>query len=122
MITSVAAAQSTVWYHDRRGDRPLSMEGYAYRPLVSPDGRKVFYLVRRAAPRSLALGELWAADVATGRSERLLPGFLVRFYHVSRDGTLLVFDTLDEAERSRVWLMPLDLRQPPRQLTPAAAC
>ena len=118
VITSVTAAQSTVWYHDQGGDRSLSIEGYAYRPQVSPDGRRVFYLIRRAATRALALGELWAADVMTGRSERVLPGVLMRSYQVSADGTRVVFDALDEVERSRVWLMPLDRRQPPRQLTP----
>jgi len=78
----------------------------------------VFYLVRRTAKHSRVLGELWAVDVASGRSEQILPGFLMRSYHISPDGTLLAFDGLDQAERSRVWLMPLDRGQPPRRLTP----
>jgi hypothetical protein len=75
----------------------------------------VFYLVRREAKRSL--GELWAADVVTGRSEPILPGTLMRSYHISPDGALLVFDGLDEAERSRVWVVTLEPLQAPRQLT-----
>ena len=118
VITSVASAQSTVWYHDSRGDRSVSVEGYAYRPLVSQDGSKVFYLIRRAPRHSLVLGELWTADLATGRNERLLPGFLMRSYHLSSDGKLIVFDALDDTDRSQVWVAALDRDQRPRRLTP----
>jgi serine/threonine protein kinase len=121
VVTSVTAVQSTVWYHDDRGERSISAEGYAYRPLVSPDGRRVFYLVRQAAKRSLALGELWAVDLVTGTSGRILPGVLMRSYHVSADGAQLVFDGLDDAERSRIWIVPLDRRAPPRQLSVGGA-
>src|SRR5207245_2288566 len=38
LIAAAGNSQSTVWYHDESGDRPVSVEGYAYRPLVSPDG------------------------------------------------------------------------------------
>ena len=44
----------------------------------------------------------------------------MRFYHVSRDGKFLVFDALDDSERSRLWVTPLDRGQPPRRLTPDA--
>jgi serine/threonine protein kinase/dipeptidyl aminopeptidase/acylaminoacyl peptidase len=118
VITSVGAQQSTVWYHDERGDRPLSVEGYSYRPLVSPDARKVFYLVRRGTRRSFAVGELWAADLATGRNERVLPGLLIRSYHLSPDGRFVVFDAFDRSDRSRLWLAAMDASEPPRRLTP----
>lgn len=121
IITSVGAMQSTVWYHDQRGDRPVSVEGYSYRPLPSPDGRKIFYLLRRTAKRSFAIGELWAADLATGDSARVLPAFLIRAYHLSRDGRFIVFDTFDTTDRSRLWIAPTDGSEAPRELTPAGS-
>ena len=68
LITSIGAIQGTVWYHDARGDRQLPVEGYAYRPVVSRDGAKVFYLVRRAAKGSFWIGELWSTDLTSGRT------------------------------------------------------
>jgi serine/threonine protein kinase/Tol biopolymer transport system component len=121
VITAVGASQSTVWYHDEHGDRRVSTEGFAYRPLVSPDERMVLYLVRRPAKRSFSIGELWATDLASGRNQRLLPEFLISSYHLSSDGTLIVFDTFDQSGRSRVWLASIDGSFTPRRLTPDGA-
>ena len=41
--------QSAIWFHGPTGDRPISVEGYSYRPVMSPDGSKVFYLGCRVA-------------------------------------------------------------------------
>jgi len=118
LIVGVGAAQSIVWYHDEHGERSISIEGYAYRPLVSPDERKVFYLVRRTAETAaFVIGELWATDLASGRNQRLLPGFLIRSFQLSADGKLIVFDSVDESGHSGVWLATLDGREAPRRLT-----
>ena len=117
VITSLGATQSTVWYHDRDGDRPLSVEGYAYRPLVSPDGTRVFYLVRREAKHRAWVGELWSVDLVSGRNEIVLPDFLIRSYHVSRDGKSVIFEAFDGAERSRIWIATTDRSGAPRELT-----
>ncbi|HUR32520.1 MAG TPA: protein kinase [Vicinamibacterales bacterium] len=118
IISAAGAAQSTVWYHDEQGERPVSIEGYAYRPVVSPDESRVFYLVRRVPQRSFSIGELWAADLRSGSSRRLLPEFLVSSYHVSPDGRLLVFDSFDPSGHSAVWIAAVDDGLPPRRLTP----
>ena len=65
VITSLGAHQSAIWFRGPTGDRPISVEGYSYRPVMSPAGSKVFYLVRRAARRSFSIGELWATDLQT---------------------------------------------------------
>jgi hypothetical protein len=39
-------SQSTVWFHDSRGDRQITSEGYGLLPSVSPDARKLYYLLR----------------------------------------------------------------------------
>jgi DNA-binding winged helix-turn-helix (wHTH) protein/Tol biopolymer transport system component len=118
LITSIGAIQGTVWYHDARGDRQLSVEGYAYRPVVSRDGAKVFYLVRRAAKGSFWIGELWSTDLTSGRNERAVPDFLVRNFDVAKDGRHVVFDAFDASGRSAIWVATLDRSEPPKRLSP----
>jgi len=117
LITSVGLEQSNVWLHDPAGDHQISSEGYAYTPAISPDGSKVYYLVRSGSSRAFVAGELWAADVGSARRERLLPGFLITRYDISADGKRVVFAVSDASEKSSLWLARLDGRSPPRQLT-----
>ena len=65
----------SVWVHDSRGERAVSLEGYALNPTFTPDGKKLVYFVAEGA--SAHRGELWIADLDTGLNERLLPGFSV---------------------------------------------
>jgi Tol biopolymer transport system component/predicted Ser/Thr protein kinase len=115
-VTSVGTSQSTVWVHDPRGDRQVTSEGYGFLPSFSPDGRKLYYLVRTFGIRSWYQGRLWVADVQTGQRERLLPDFEIIHYTISSDGQRIVFVAIDDKGQS-VWLAPLDGRTPPRQLT-----
>jgi Tol biopolymer transport system component len=121
LITAAGNTQSTVWYHDEGGERPLSGEGYAYRPLVAPDGRRVFYLVRRGAKGAIWTGELWATELVSGRNERVLPEFLVQSYHASADGKYVVVDRFDALGHSSIWVAAIDRSQPPRRLTRVSA-
>ena len=43
LVTSVGVKQSPVWLHDRSGDRQISLEGYAYEPKMTADGKKGSY-------------------------------------------------------------------------------
>jgi DNA-binding winged helix-turn-helix (wHTH) protein/Tol biopolymer transport system component len=117
LISSVGADQSTVWLHEPGGDRQITSEGYAYTPSVSPDGSKVYYLVRAGSSRAFVRGELWVADTVSTRHERLLPGFLVSRYDISPDGKRVAFAAIDSAGKSSLWLAPLDRRTPPQQLS-----
>ena len=117
VITSIGAMQGTVWYHDQTGDRPLSVEGYAYRPVVSPDGTKVFYLVRRAAKDSFWIGELWSTELTSGRRERVVADFLIRHFDAAKDGRHVVFDTFNASGRSEIWLAALDHSERPKRLS-----
>ena len=129
LLTSLGDRHSSIWLRDARGEREISHEGYAFIPTVpnngaaqpvSPDGRSVFYLVRRGAIRFKGVrervGELWAADVATGASKPIVTNHRVTGYDISHDGTQLVFAALDDAGVSHVWSMRLDRRDRPRQL------
>jgi Tol biopolymer transport system component/tRNA A-37 threonylcarbamoyl transferase component Bud32 len=113
--TSIGSRQSTVWIHDTRGDRQITSEGFAFFPTVSPDGRKVYYLVRAGGARNFLMGGLWVTDLDTGQRQRLLPDFLMMHYAISPDGRRVVF-VADDNGRTPIWLAPLDGRTPPRRL------
>jgi serine/threonine protein kinase len=116
-ITSIGNRQSTVWIHDSRRDRQITSEGFAFFPTVSPDGKKVYYLVRGGGARNFITGGLWATDLDSGQRQRLLPDFQMVHYSVSADGQRVVFVASDEDGRTPVWLAPLDGRTAPRRLT-----
>ena len=117
VITSVGQAQSTIWFHDAKGVRQISSEGYASDPAFSRDGTKLYYLVsRHDSGVSVPKAELRSTDLASGRTDRLLRGFDVAEYAVSPDGNHVVFSSLDKQGRSHVWFAPADLRSPPREI------
>jgi eukaryotic-like serine/threonine-protein kinase len=122
-VTAVGTKRRSVWVHDSTGERAVSLEGYAFNPTFTPDGKKLVYFVSEGT--SVNRGELWIADLDTNLTERLLPGFSIgtggtaaarSLFDVSPDGQSVVFETLDAAGRSRLWLAPLDRRSPPRQI------
>jgi Tol biopolymer transport system component/tRNA A-37 threonylcarbamoyl transferase component Bud32 len=116
-VTSIGTSQSTVWVRDDRGERQLTSEGYGFLPSISPDGKKLYYLVRTFGIRSWNQGNLWALDMSTGQRQRLLPEFQMLHYTISRDGERVVFVAVDEQGRSPVWIASVNGQTPPRQLT-----
>ncbi|MDQ6739329.1 MAG: hypothetical protein M3021_02895, partial [Actinomycetota bacterium] len=122
-ITAVGARQSSVWLHDGSrpglaGDRQISLEGQAFQPKFTPDGKRLCYRVRTGTA-----SELWLAELDSGRSEPLLPGFALagdisstRAYDISADGREVVVASPDQAGKTRLWLAPLDRHSPPRQI------
>ncbi|HEX7359709.1 MAG TPA: protein kinase [Bryobacteraceae bacterium] len=117
LVTSVGMEESAVWIHDQNGERQISSEGFAEAPSLSPDGSKVYYLVRSHGPTGLfTSGELWVADAKEGRFERLLPGFAISGYDISPDGRRIVFAARNPRGESRLWLASFDRRFPPRQI------
>jgi eukaryotic-like serine/threonine-protein kinase len=125
LITSVGGKESSVWVHDAAGDRQISTEGYADLPglgtgpassVFSPDGRKLYYLVRSSPAHTLATGELWVADVASGSTERLLPGFSLLAFDVSADGKKIAFCTQGKEGQAHLWIASLEHRFQPQQL------
>jgi len=116
-VTSIGTSQSTLWVHDSRGDRQITSEGFALLPSFSPDGKKLYYLLRAGGAGSITSGELWVADLESGQRQRLLPDFLMRHYTISADGLRVAFVASDEAGRYPVWVATLDRSSPPRQVT-----
>jgi hypothetical protein len=112
-ITTVGLRQRAVWVRDSKGDRQVSLEGDAYDPLFTADGKRLCFRIGSS-------GEIWIADVESGRSEPLLPGISTagRFqaYDLSRDGRQIVLASLDPSGKPRLWVAPLDRSSPPRQV------
>ena len=117
-ISSVGLKQRVVSIHDAGGERAVSAEGYAYQPLFSPDGRKLYYRILSGGGQTpnLEKSELWVADLESGRRELLLPGFAVTGYDISDDGRRIVFAALDTNAKPHLWLGATDRRVPPRPL------
>ena len=115
-VTSIGTSQSTVWIHDSRGDRQITSEGYSFRPSISPDGKKLYYLIRAAGTASFIAGGLWVADLDSGQRQRLLPDFQMRHYTISADGQRVVFVASDEKGHAPVWLASLNGPNAPRRI------
>ena len=123
LVTSIGMQQSAIWVRDSRGERPLSSEGEItgpggfsglyWLPRFSPDGRSLTYLRRESTASS---AELWRTDIASGQSERLLPGVGMREYGFNRAGTEVVFTVQLAGKASEIWTAPLDRSAPPRAI------
>ena len=112
-ITAVGLRQSAVWLHDANGERQISLEGRAFHPKFTPDGKRLSYQVDKP-------NELWIAELDSGRTEPLLQGFSLtgryQTHDFSGDGKQMVFAALDQTGKPRLWLASLDRRTPPRQI------
>ena len=115
LITAVGLVQRSVWFHDASGERRISLEGYAYFPLLSADGRKVCFRVTRGAGSGTSPSELWMVELGSGQKHRLFPGQLVTGYDVSRDDRV-VAAVLEREGHTGVWVAWLDGREPPRRI------
>ena len=120
LVTAVGLTQRSVWIHDGRGDRQISLEGFAFSPLFSADGRTLFYLKKKDRAT-----ELWIADVQSGRTEPLLPGVAIGIsvrsgsYDVSPDGRQVVFSAAADDGTRQIWVAATDRRTPPRAIAAA---
>ena len=77
-VTAAALQNVSIWLHDARGERQISsLEGIAVNPKFTPDGKKLCYtIVKELRPHFPPQpGEVWVADLESGRSESLAPGF-----------------------------------------------
>ena len=117
LLTAAGTRSSTVWIHDTSGDRQITSEGFSLQPSLSPDRKTVYYVMQSATtPHSYVSGELWRADVATGKTEPALPGVVISHYSISPDSRRVLYTT-DTPAPGGLWIADLDHRTSPRSLT-----
>jgi eukaryotic-like serine/threonine-protein kinase len=130
-ITSVGSRDSTVWLHDKDGDHQISSEGNAVAPSFSSDGNRLYYLMANGQTPGY---ELWVKDLtgekaigekATGeKTEKVLPGYSMEGYSVSRDGKEVAFamrDPSDPSGHSSLWIAATDHRYSPKRISLAGS-
>ena len=122
-VTSVGIVERSIWIRDERGERQVTTEGYASfgqsgspRSYFSADGRKLYYLTRRESARDFVDGELWVAELDSGRTEPVLPGFTMVQFDISADGKRVAFIARDAGGKRRLWLASLERRFAPRRI------
>ena len=118
LITSVGSKDATVWLHDKDGERQISSEGNAWTPSFSADGSRLYFLMANGQTSS---DELWVQDLASGRQERVLPGYAMEQYSVSRDGKQVVFSMTGNSGHPNLWVAPTNHRSSPVQISTNAS-
>jgi serine/threonine protein kinase len=109
-ITSVGSQDSTVWLHDKSGDHQISSEGNARAPSFSSDGNSLYFLMINGQSH---LSELWIKDLSSGKMDRVLPGYSMDTYSVSRDGKQVAFTSNEAAGHPSIWVAPMNRRSSP---------
>jgi eukaryotic-like serine/threonine-protein kinase len=119
LLTSVGTTDSSVWLHDGKEERQVSSEGTTYGSILTSDGSKLFYVKELEGSNQV---EIWSTELATGKSERVLPGYTVEGssdladYDVTNDGQRIAFARKDETGMLHLWIASTDHRTAPRQL------
>ena len=114
LVTSIGVRYSSLWLHSTSGERLLSSEGYAYLPSLSPDGTRMYYLLRRVS--ASGVNELRVMNLATQKSDRVLPDFSIVDFAVSRDEQQVAFTTRAADRSLEIWVAALDRRTAPRRV------
>jgi eukaryotic-like serine/threonine-protein kinase len=118
-LTSVGSVNEALWIRDETGERQISAEGNTFEGTFSADGKTLYYLKSEGQQEKT---ELWSTDLASGRSDRVVPGYDLeaglesKNYSLSRDGHQVAFVMKDEKRISHVWLATTDHRTSPREL------
>ncbi len=117
LITSVGSQDSTVWLHDKEGDHQISSEGNAGAPSFSFDGNSLYFLMANGQTPGF---ELWVKDLQGGKMERLLPGYSMGDYSISRDGKEVAFTMNDQSGHASLWVAPTNRRSSPVRISSTA--
>jgi eukaryotic-like serine/threonine-protein kinase len=116
-VTSVGSRDHTVWLHDKDGDHQISSEGNASLPKFSADGRSLYFMMANGQTHG---DELWIKDLSSGKVDRVLPGYPMRGYSVSRDGKEVAFAMNDQSGQTNLWIAPTNHRSSPVHISSTA--
>jgi serine/threonine protein kinase/Tol biopolymer transport system component len=114
LITSVGSEDNTVWLHDKEGDHQISSEGNAGAPTFSWNGNSLYYLMDNGQTPGY---ELWVKDLTGGRVERVLPGYPMQGYSVSRNEKEVAFTMNDQSGHPSVWVVTTNRRSSPTRIS-----
>ena len=117
LITAVGSQDTTVWLHDKDGDHQISSEGNAAAPSFSSDRNSLYFMMANGQTQGF---ELWVKDLASGKVERLLPGYNMQGYSVSRDGKEVAFTRVDQGGHPSLWIAPTNRRSSPLRISSTA--
>jgi Tol biopolymer transport system component len=117
LYTSAGTFQNVIRVHTQDGDNQVSGEGSAHAPQFTADGSRIYYVAMSGrASESIVHrggGDVWVANVSTGRSELALPGVKTAYsYSIDPEGKRIAY--LDAARD--MWIAPLDRSASPRKL------
>ena len=116
LITSAGVYQRAVWMHDRSGDRQISVEGFAYSPRFSSDGKKLYYTVDERMSDGLIPHELWSADLNSGHAENVWRDLRVTCFSISSDDRIIA--AVRETDgKTRMWLTSIGSTTLPRKIS-----
>jgi eukaryotic-like serine/threonine-protein kinase len=119
LLTSVGTTDMSVWIRDGKEERQISSEGTTYSPTFAANGKTLFYLKNVEGKNE---AEMWSVELASGKSEAVLPGYAVetggdnRNYAVSADGQRVAFAKKDEKGMLHLWVATMDRRSAPVEL------
>jgi serine/threonine protein kinase/Tol biopolymer transport system component len=114
LIASIGVRQSSVWLKNATGDHRLPAEGPATQPTFSADGKRLYYLVKKA--NSADAIELWVRDLASGKSDPVLTGQPIVDYDISPDQKNVAF-TVRTGSAMAIFMAAVDRGSAPHLLT-----
>ena len=114
LITSVGSQDSTVWLHDKDGDHQISSEGNAGAPQFSCDGNTLYFLMANGQTPGT---ELWLRKLTTEKAEKVLPGYSMEAFSVSREGKKVAFSVRDANGHASIWIAPTDRHSSPLRIS-----
>jgi eukaryotic-like serine/threonine-protein kinase len=112
LIASVGVRQSSIWTHDSSGDRMASQEGSASGPVLSADGKRLYYLLQKN--NQSGLQDLWQRELDSGKSNPVLQGLRIVDYDISRDETQVAFAAIGVGGEREIFVAAADKGSPPR--------
>lgn len=118
LITSAGVRHNAIHLLENEQHRQISVEAYAFLPVASRDGRRIYYLSRDGAShRAYDIGQLMVMSLHDGTREEVLPGYRMVHFSLSADDKLVVFTSADDdAARTGIWIAPLDRSAAPRRI------
>lgn len=119
LITAVGQRQRPLILHKNGHDKQITLEGYAYQPKLTVNGRFLVYRILKGVQIDTDPTQLWVTDLNSGYSEQLAPELSpdsLGIYDVSSREDKVVFAARDRNGADGLWLVRLGESLPPRRI------